>query len=62
MQDLEMKRLEGGAGPIGKVISTIRPNAFALKRLPHPRRIQLRNLGVSFIHSFPRSHSTRSGI
>jgi hypothetical protein len=46
MQDLEMKRLEGGAGLIDKVIRTSRLNAFALKRLHHPRRIQLRNLGL----------------
>jgi hypothetical protein len=45
MQDLEMKRLEGGAGLIDKVIRISRLNVFALKRLHHPRRIQLRNLG-----------------
>jgi hypothetical protein len=47
--DIEMPRLEGGEGLIDKVIRPRRLNAVAHKRLHYPRRIQLRNLGLSLL-------------
>jgi hypothetical protein len=46
LQDIEMIRLDDGAGFINEVIKSRHQRALALNRLRYPRRIQLRNLGL----------------